>query len=172
MGRRMRTFEIVAGDFGRGEGTVTVGKQNRFVEQGLKMPRTDGSYGKAHYGLGQIEMLEIATEQSLKRMGGAIGWGFAGGLALGPIGALAGLLAGGRKNEVTFVCQFKDGKKFLGRAAMNTYTDIQAASFAPPPAVVRKPSETREPTKAEARLGYIVGGLLIGLVLLFVLFSK
>jgi len=78
---------------------------------------------------GQIATLEIATEENLKKMAGAVGWGFLGGLALGPIGALAGVLAGGRKTELTFICQFKDGRKFLGQCDPKTYTAIQAAQF-------------------------------------------
>src|SRR3546814_10870207 len=51
-----------------------------------------------------IADLEPASEESVKRIGGTLGWGAAGALVLGPVGLLAGLLAGGRGTEVTFVC--------------------------------------------------------------------
>jgi hypothetical protein len=169
----MATFQIIAGDFGQHkEGSVTFGKYYRADAQGLNMPHIDGGSRDVHYGLGQIQSLEIATEQSLKKMSGAIGWGFAGAVALGPIGAIAGLLAGGRRDEVTFVCQFKDGRKFLGRCDTKTYTSIQAASFTPAPPIAMRAVDTREPTEAEKRLGYIVGGVIMLLIIIGVLLTR
>lgn len=77
----------------------------------------------------EIAELEVASEESMKRMGGAIGWGIVGGLALGGIGALAGVLAGGRSKEVTFICKFKDGRKLLATTDSKTFTEIQSACF-------------------------------------------
>lgn len=77
----------------------------------------------------QIESLEVATEENVKKMGGAIGWGLVGGIALGGIGALAGVLAGGSGKEVTFVCKFKDGRKMLVKADVKVFESIQAACF-------------------------------------------
>lgn len=76
-----------------------------------------------------IEALDVASEESLKKMGGTIGWGIVGGVALGGIGLVAGLLAGGRSKEVTFVCKFKDGRKLLATTDSKTFTEIQAACF-------------------------------------------
>jgi hypothetical protein len=42
---------------------------------------------------------------------------------------LAGLLAGGRGKDVTFVCKLKDGRKFLATAPSKTYTELQAVTF-------------------------------------------
>lgn len=77
----------------------------------------------------QLESVEIASEASVKKIGGTVGWGVAGGVLLGPVGLLAGLLAGGRKKEVTFVAKFKDGRKLLASTDQKTYTKIQAAIF-------------------------------------------
>lgn len=77
----------------------------------------------------ELQELEVASEESLKRLGGTLGWGIAGGLLLGGVGALAGLLVGGRAKEVTFVAKFKDGRKLLATTDASTFKAIQAATF-------------------------------------------
>lgn len=77
----------------------------------------------------ELQELEVASEESLKRLGGTLGWGIVGGLALGGVGALAGLLVGGRSKEVTFVAKFKDGRKLLATVESTTFKAIQAATF-------------------------------------------
>ena len=130
----MPTFKIIAGDFGlETTGHILVGNLYRKSVQGFHMPVPHHGFA-SRIGLGQIETLEIATEENLKKIGGIIGWGIAGGLALGSIGALAGVLAGGRKKEIAFVCRFKDGRGFLGSCNAKTYSNLQAARFAAPAA--------------------------------------
>jgi hypothetical protein len=77
--------------------------------------------------LKEIELVEVASEESIKKFSGAVGWGFVGGLLLGPLGAAAGLLAGGKKKEVTFIVKFKDGRKLLATTDNKTFFMIQAA---------------------------------------------
>lgn len=77
----------------------------------------------------QLETVEVASEESVKKIGGTIGWGAAGALILGPVGLLAGLLLGGKKKEVTFIAKFKDGRKLLATTDNGTYVKIQAAVF-------------------------------------------
>ena len=79
--------------------------------------------------LSSLETVEIASEASVKRLGGTVGWGVAGAVLLGPAGMLAGLLLGGRAKEVTFVARFRDGSKFLGTTDPKTFTKLQAAAF-------------------------------------------
>ena len=76
-----------------------------------------------------LESIEKATEESVKRLGGSVGWGAAGAVLLGPVGLLAGLLAGGRGMDVTFVARFKDGRKLLGTTDSKTFVKLQAAVF-------------------------------------------
>lgn len=81
------------------------------------------------FHLSQLEDVEIATEESVKKIGGTVGWGLAGGALFGPVGLLAGLLLGGRKNEVTFVARFEDGRKLLGTTDSKTFKKLSAATF-------------------------------------------
>lgn len=117
----MAKIKVHAGDFLKGDGQLSFGslilktKEHSFI--GETIPVTN------------LEAVEIATEESVKKLGGTIGWGTVGWLLLGPVGLLAGLLAGGRKKEVTFVAKFKDGRKLLASTDSKTYTKLQAAVF-------------------------------------------
>lgn len=77
----------------------------------------------------EIANLEQIDEDNKVKVLGAAGWGLAGAAILGPVGALAGMLLGGRGKKVVFACTFKDGRKFLGETDMKTWTAMQAATF-------------------------------------------
>ncbi len=121
------SIEILAGDFKTGPymGDFMLGSLT------LRSPTETGWLGAklVNYTPDQIEELELATEDNVKRLGGTVGWGAAGAVILGPVGLLAGLLLGGRGKNVTFVCKLKDGKKFLGTAPAKTYKALMAATF-------------------------------------------
>lgn len=91
--------------------------------------KPDGGWGMARIEPDQVESVELASEDSVKRLGGTIGWGAVGGALLGPAGLLAGLLLGGRGKKVTFVVRFKDGRKLLATTDSKTFTKIQATAF-------------------------------------------
>ena len=115
------SFEIHAGDFKKG-GT------HQFVRGKLVMD-VPGKFFRETIPQDQIEALEVASEESVKRIGGTVGWGVAGAMLLGPFGALAGLLAGGVGKDVTFVCKLRDGRKFLATAPSKVFTELSAALF-------------------------------------------
>ena len=68
--------------------------------------------------------MEKATEESITRLGGVVGWGLAGSLAFGGAGMLAGLLRGGKATEVVFVCTLVDGRKMIAKTDSKTYEKI------------------------------------------------
>lgn len=115
------SIEVHAGDFKKG-------KHHQFVGNKLLMKRS-GKFFRETILLGQLETVEAASEESVKRIGGIVGWGVAGGVLLGPVGLLAGLLAGGRGKDVTFVCKLKDGRKFMATASSKVFTELSAALF-------------------------------------------
>jgi hypothetical protein len=78
---------------------------------------------------GKIASVEVVTEENKHKVAGKLGWGTAGLVAFGPVGALAGLLLGGRKKEVCFAVYLKDGKKFVAVADADVYKKFLAASF-------------------------------------------
>lgn len=100
----------------------------------------------------QVSEIDTASEDSVKRIGGTVGWGVAGSVLLGPAGLLAGLLLGGKSKEVTFVCEFKDGRKLLGSIDSKGYTEIQAALMnAPKQAKTEKIIQEKKQRKAEIK---------------------
>lgn len=89
-----------------------------------------GAFGVERIPADQLDALEEASEESVKRLGGTLGWGAAGALLLGPLGMLAGLLVGGNATRVTFVARFKDGRKMLATTDRKTYTQLRGAVLA------------------------------------------
>jgi hypothetical protein len=75
--------------------------------------------------LTEIAALEIASVDAVNRLGGAIGWGLAGDVFFGPVGLLAGLLRGGRGSRINFICQLKDGRKFLASAPSSLFAVVR-----------------------------------------------
>lgn len=116
----MSKITLLAGDFGKARGARFGGGCFLF---------TYGLFKSETVKATELEELEVASEESLKRLGGTLGWGIVGGLALGGVGALAGLLVGGRAKEVTFVAKFKDGRKLMATVEAPTFKAIQAATF-------------------------------------------
>ena len=106
--------KVLAGDLGKTSLKVGWGK----MAIGMQVMR-----------LSSLATVEIATEESVKRAGGTIGWGAAGAVLLGPVGLLAGLLLGGRGKEITFVAVFRDGRKILGTINSKGYQEMLAATF-------------------------------------------
>lgn len=115
----MRKVKVHAGDFP----SITMefnGKSFSFYEKG---------WTNTFLPAKEIESLEIATEDKVKKIGGTLTGGLVGGVLLGPLGLVGGALLGGNKKEITFIAIFKDGKKMLATTDSKTFTQIQAASF-------------------------------------------
>jgi hypothetical protein len=117
----MARIKVHAGDFLQGDASLSFGL--------LTLRTTANTFPGEHIPLTALEAVEIATEETVKKIGGTLGWGAAGALVLGPVGLLAGLLLGGKKKEVTFVAKFKDGRKLLATTDSGTFTKLQAAIF-------------------------------------------
>ena len=97
----MASIKLHAGDWGEGNASFMFG--SFALPTGIA--RFEGVKGS------DLEVVEVASEETVKKFAGAFGWGLAGALALGPLGLLAGLLAGGNKKTVTFIAIFKDKRK-------------------------------------------------------------
>lgn len=113
----MATIEILAGNFGKGTGSISFGQ--------LKIPKQLGGR-EIVIKAGELEQVEKASEQSIKKFVGTAGWGVVGGALLGPAGLLAGLLLGGKSKKISFVAHLKDGRSFLGTVDNKAYAQILA----------------------------------------------
>lgn len=123
----MARITVHAGDFSSGVAELNVNKLGcgHFVLRSEKLNHQDELIA-----LGELEMVDTASEANVRKLGSAVGWGAVGGALLGPIGLVAGLLAGGRqREEVTFVAKFKDGRKLLATTNKELFIKLQAAAF-------------------------------------------
>lgn len=124
----MANIKIHAGDFSKGKGNISI-MLGMVSFSGAWQPG-DGFAAKINTFSGDdIDEITLATEDSVKKIGGTVGWGAVGALALGPVGLLAGLLLGGKGKDVTFVLKLKDGQKMLATTDSKTYTKLAAMAF-------------------------------------------
>ena len=117
----MAKIKVLAGDFLEGDGQYSWGS--------LTLKTEEHSWAGETIPLSQLDTVDIATEESVKAIGGTVGWGAAGAVILGPVGLLAGLLLGGKKKEITFVAKFKDGRRLMATTDSKTFTKLQATVF-------------------------------------------
>lgn len=122
----MGSIDIHAGDWKTGNHS----SYGEFVGLSLALDEMGWTGWKMdNVPVSEIETLDIATEENVKKVAGTVGWGVAGAAILGPVGLLAGLLVGGNKKKVTFVLKLKDGRKILASTDSKTFTKMQAAIF-------------------------------------------
>jgi hypothetical protein len=124
----MISIEVHAGDFKVGKGALHLYVEKVFSEDYLAMKK-EGVFFREKIPLSSIASIDVASEENVKKMAGTVGWGLAGGLVFGPLGLLAGLIAGGRSKDVTFVCMLKDGRKFMATTNNKAFTKMKAATF-------------------------------------------
>ncbi len=117
----MAKVTVHAGDFLKGDGQLSFGS--------LTLRTQEHSWLGETIPISELQTVEIATEETVKKLGGTLGWGAVGGILLGPAGLLAGLLLGGRKKEITFVAQFRDGRRLLATTDNATFIKLKAAAF-------------------------------------------
>lgn len=118
----MATIKIHAGDFYKGA-------QHKYHFDTMILFSDRAKWMGEKIGTAEISTIEAASEDSVKRAGGTIGWGAVGAVALGPLGLLAGLVLGGKGKDVTFVATLKDGRKMLATTDSKSFTKLQAATF-------------------------------------------
>jgi len=114
----MGTITIHVSDFGDGKAAL------QGASIALPAKKGQGLLNRDKVPLSNISEIDIATEESVKRIVGTVGWGVAGAVILGPVGLLAGLLLGGKKKEVTFIAKFNGGEKMLATTDVKTYTTL------------------------------------------------
>jgi hypothetical protein len=122
----MAKINVHAGDFHKGKGSQFL---NGFLLADTGKRNWIGNPKWERIAAKEFETLEVASEENVKRLGGTVGWGVAGAVLLGPVGLLVGLLAGGKKKEVTFILRLQDGRKILASTNSKCFTAMQSAIF-------------------------------------------
>lgn len=120
--KRMEEIDVHAGDFwGFGTSSYRLGCFNLRLE-------SSGPFSPVEtISASQLECVEVATEESVERLGGRYGRGMLASSLFGPLGLLAILCENHRAEEITFVARFNDGRKLLATTDDETYTEIQTA---------------------------------------------
>src|SRR5262249_12382066 len=77
-----------------------------------------------------LDSVTLQTEEEVRSLLGAAGWGLVGSFLFGPTGLLLGALWGGRgQKEICFEAHLKDGRKFLGVSDAPTFQKLKAATI-------------------------------------------
>lgn len=123
----MATIKVEAGDLDKGSWQFTGLFGSALM---TKSTTKDHPWRGESVDLGaDLERAELLDEESVKRLAGTAGWGIAGAVLLGPLGAIGGILLGGNKKEVAFAAYLKDGRKFMGVTDGGTWKKIMAIVF-------------------------------------------
>jgi len=150
----MDTFTVLAGDFRKGSATL--------AGRTLRLPPSESVHAA------EIASLEAVGQASGKSFGGSAAAGLAGGLLLGPVGLVAGALAGGNKNAVTFQLTLRDGRRVLGSAKPAAFQALQAAEFEcrgmePPPKIEPRPLTGRGIALRVGLVALLLAGTYVGM---------
>ena len=116
------SFTVLAGDFATDKGACQIAGGFLYMKQ-------PGRWLREKIPASEILSIDVASQESAKSFGGAAAAGLAGGLLLGPVGLLAGVMAGGNKSVVTFTMTLRDGRRCLCAAEGGAYQSLQAATF-------------------------------------------
>jgi len=116
----MATINVLAGN-------IQTGKWN-YVGFGCVLMKY-GFGEEINLGKLNVKNIEMIDEEKRKKLAGTAGWGLVGAVALGPLGAIGGMLLGGNKKQVVFACELQDGRKFMATTDSKTWLKIQAANF-------------------------------------------
>lgn len=117
----MSSIEVIAGDINKGAWSVG-------TNLGLS-PLGFGQMTRRYEWKRDVARVELQTEEGVKKLAGTAGWGLAGLALLGPVGAIGGMLLGGRGKKVCFACYLKNGQKFLATTDGKTWQKIAAEMF-------------------------------------------
>ncbi len=121
----MATIEVLAGDIDSAKYKF-FSKDCTMIDQKYMIPKDDRIISLRK---NNVKMIQQLDEETKKKLAGMAGWGLVGAVALGPLGAVGGMLIGGRKREISFVCEFNDGKKFMAKTDSKTFTTIMSWNF-------------------------------------------
>tara|TARA_B100000408_G_scaffold130853_1_gene115928 strand:+ start:3003 stop:3359 length:357 start_codon:yes stop_codon:yes gene_type:complete len=113
-------IKILEGDFYK-KGYCVFNKSSRIVALNT------GAFATSKYSFDDIQEFQELSQDNAKSVLGTLGWGTAGLVALGPLGALAGLLCGGNKKRASFVIKLNDGKVAICEGSQKEFTEFRFA---------------------------------------------
>lgn len=113
-------MKVLAGDWKAGTNVIRSSARIEFQISGFKFEKLPFS---------TIASFDVVTSENRASFFGKVGWGAVGAVALGPIGLLAGVLAGGNKKDRVMAFEFSDGRKALVKGTAKDAEFFAAATF-------------------------------------------
>jgi hypothetical protein len=80
---------------------------------------------------GKVASVQLVSEAQKKSLIKATATGLAGAAIAGPVGALAGVVAGGNSQETTFICRLYSGGEFIARGDSRIFELLLSESMKP-----------------------------------------
>jgi hypothetical protein len=80
---------------------------------------------------GKVASVQIVSEEQKKSFVKSTATGLAGAAIAGPVGAVAGIVAGGNSKQVTFSCQLHQGGQFVAKGDSRIFELLLAESMKP-----------------------------------------
>lgn len=119
-------MEILAGDWNSG---LNAKFKTSFSGKPKELLIQKSTFSFDHLPIDQISEAEILTEDNHMKVGSKIGWGIAGALLLGPVGAAIGAVAGGNAKHRVVAIRFKDGRKLIVKAKKKDADTLLAIGY-------------------------------------------
>lgn len=119
-------MKVLAGDW-KADAPVIVVKNSRGQLKELHMPV--GVWKSDKLKPEDIVGFEIVTEENKASVLGKLGWGAVGAIALGPLGLLAGVLAGGNRRDRVMVLTFTGNRRAMLKGNARDAEMLQTAAF-------------------------------------------
>ena len=117
-------MKVLAGSWGEGPAFLQRGWTGGIT--GIRMP--SGLLGMMIPAHDIVSVATVTNENRTSVLGKA-GWGVAGGLLLGPVGALAGILGGGNKQKFVLAIEFTADRRALLECGADECKRLMAMSF-------------------------------------------
>lgn len=115
----MAKVKILAGDFLQGSG--------EYCDGVLSIETPIFPWPGISIQIAKIRSIEVVGEEINKPLGASVLQGVAGGLVLGPLGAIAGFLLGEPCKEITFLATLKDGRTILAAIDETAFSQLDSA---------------------------------------------
>lgn len=93
---------------------------------GMMMPEPVSGQVECIALMGEIESMNVQTEESVKDLAKTLGLTVAGGVLFGPLGMIAGYFAGGNRQQVCVAVKLRDGRQFLAMMDRRIYQQMLA----------------------------------------------
>jgi len=76
-----------------------------------------------------LDKVSPQTEENVKKLSHSLGWGLAGAMVAGPVGAIAGVVMGGNRKQVCALIELKDERKFIAVMDNKIYQELLALAL-------------------------------------------